>query len=151
MLKEKRAARRRVGRSFKDKLIDAMRVEMLLSVEPNIADAEAEWLFIKYLAKRAFDPKDPNADKLLGELLSRAYAPLKPTMQTVDFEFNENATPTEQVNQIMGAASRGELPPDVAVAFANAIKAAVDVEAITELKQRLEKLEIGLNGLEGYG
>jgi hypothetical protein len=140
--------RRFQNRTFKNKMLDAMRVEQILSPEPYITDAECEWRFMKYICKRAFDRTDPEATTILRELLSRSYAPLKAAMAPVEFEFTEGATPIQQVNQIIGAVSRGEISPDVGVALANVIKSAIDIEAVTELKQRVEALEADFDDVD---
>lgn len=121
--------------------MECIREQYFVSAEPNISVAEAEHGFIKYLTKRAFDPMDPDAGTILKELLTRAYPPLKPTQQTIHFSFAPGSTPTEQVSQILEATSRGEIPPDIATSLAATIKSAVDIEAMTDIKERLQRLE----------
>ena len=62
-------------------------------------------------------------------------------MEPVNFEFDKNASPAQQSIQVLDAAANGDIPPDVAQIFINAIKSNIDIEAATELKERIEKLE----------
>ena len=133
------------GRSFKAKLIETIRQESLLETSPGSSPETVEQAFLSHISKRAFDKDDQASPTLLKELLSKAYSSLKATMPVVQFTFDANGTPAEQVTQLMEAASNGVLPPDVAATFVHAVKAAVDIEAATDLKHRIEQLEEMLN------
>lgn len=84
---------------------------------------------------------------LMKEILVRMYQPYKATVEPVEFDFDD-ASPAAQVRSIMRAASNGEIAPDIALIFANAVKAGMDIEANTELKERIEKLEALIAGKE---
>jgi hypothetical protein len=66
----------------------------------------------------------------------------------VEFDF-DRSSPAAQVASVMTAASEGRISPDVAQMFASAIKSACDIEAATELKARIEKLEAMLDAKSG--
>ena len=90
----------------------------------------------------SFDPDDNFA---LKEVLAR-FSPIKKSvLPSVEFEFNKEGTPTQQVAQILDAISNGSIAPDVGVMIINAVKNAVDIETNTELKQRIEEIEKQLN------
>lgn len=94
--------------------------------------------FYDVLLGRALDPDDNFA---LKEVLAR-FSPLKKAvLPSVEFEFNKDGTPAEQVSQILDAVSDGKVAPDVGAMIINAVKHAVDIEANTELKQRIEEIE----------
>jgi len=98
--------------------------------------------FYDHLIERALDPEDTFA---LREVLNR-FSPLKKSvMPDVEFNFNAAGTPVQQVTQLLDAASNGDIPPDVASMLIVAIKSAIEIEVNTELKARIEKLELMLN------
>ena len=134
------------GRTFKTKLLETIRQESLLSLSKDASDKKAERVFLAHVAKRAFDDKDPSSNALLRELLNKSYASIKAVMPDVEFDYNVGDSPVEQVNQIILAASKGQVPPDVAAIFIQSLKHASDIEANTELKERIERLEAIING-----
>lgn len=64
----------------------------------------------------------------------------------VKFEMDRNAKPHEKANQILNAISTGEIPPETGTKLIQSIKAVVDIEEYTELKERIERLEGVVNG-----
>ena len=99
--------------------------------------------FYDLLVERSLSPDDSFA---LKELLSR-FSPLKKSvMPDVEFEFNKEGTPVQQVSQLLDAISQSKVPPDVGVMLITAIKNAIDIEVNTELKERIEKLEAMIGG-----
>jgi len=134
------------GKSFKSKLLDAIQRDSLLDAEEGEDPAKTEERFISHMAERAFDASDNASATLLKELLSKSYSSLKQTLPTLEFEFDAKSSPSQQVMQLMEAASKGEIAPDIAVTFVNAVKAAVEIEQATDLKTRIEQLEKLLDG-----
>jgi len=133
------------GKSFKNKLLNVIREEALLQVDPKADNATVERAFLGHAAARAFDTEDMASAALLKELLSKSYAGLKATYPTLEFAFDKDSTPTEQVSQILDASSNGIIPPDVAAIFIQSIKYSLDIEQATDLKERIEALEAMLN------
>ena len=134
------------GRSFKNKLLDVIREEAMLDgIAPSSSPEKAERAFIKKLAERAFKDDDQQSGTLLKELLSKSYASVKSTLPVFEFDFDKDANPATQVMQLIGAASDGHIPADVASIFIGAVKNAVDIEHATDLKQRIEAMEAMLN------
>lgn len=83
---------------------------------------------------------------LLTLVLNRIEPPLKAIAPMVEFEFDVNAKPHEQGNQILKAVGDGQLAPDIGQMFISSIKSMIDIEEYTDLKERIEKLEELLNG-----
>ena len=134
------------GKSFKNKLLETVREEALLDVPSSASKERAEQAVLAHMARRAFDPDDGASGMLLKTIFDKAYTSLKAVMPTVEFEYEVSECPVERANQIILAASKGQLPPDVAAIFLQAVKAASDIEVNTELKNRIEKLEAMING-----
>ena len=124
--------------------LDVIREEALIGASPNMSKAEAERLYLKHVSARAFDSKDNNSATLLKELLSKSYPTLKATMPTVDFEFSETSTPSNQASQILKAAAEGKIPPDVAQIFISSIASMMKIEEVTEIAKRLDEIEKAL-------
>lgn len=98
--------------------------------------------FYDFLVSRALDVDDNFA---LKEVLARISPLKKAVMPSVEFDFDVNTSPASQVSQLLDAASKGEIPPDIASTFIQSVKAAVDIEEATDLKERIESLEKLLN------
>lgn len=129
------------GKRFRTKLFDVLEHDELLAdyIRPGRTQ---EGAFLAYLSSRAFDKDDPNSGMILDRLFSRSYPALKSTFPTVDIEYNRESSYSEQVKDILTAISKGQIPADIGNIFIQSIKAAADIEASTELKQRIEALEI---------
>ncbi len=134
------------GKAFKTKLLETIRSESLLDVSKAASYETVEKAYLSHLAKRAFDVEDQSSGTLLKELLSKSYASIKAVMPDIEFDYEISKSPVDQVNQIIYAASKGQIPPDIASIFIQSIKAASDIEINTELKNRIEKLEALVNG-----
>jgi len=115
------------GKSERTKILEALKRQSM-----------TEDGFYDHLVMRALDPGDSFA---MREILNR-FSPLKKSvMPEVEFEFNKEGTPVEQVSQLLDAVSNRQIPPDVATMLIGAIKGAIEIEVNTELKSRLENLE----------
>ncbi len=129
------------GKSFKTKLLETIRDESLVELRSNASNDAVEKAYLKHFATRAFDDSDPNSATLLKELLSKSYPSMKAVMPEYEFEFDVAESPTDQVGQIIKAASEGQIPPDVAGIFLSAIKNAADIELATDIKARITEIE----------
>ena len=89
--------------------------------------------------------QNPNP-MLLNMVLNRIEPPLKAISPMVEFDFNPNAKPHEQANQILQAVADSQIAPDIGQMFVASIKSMIDIEEYTDLKERIEKLEAALNG-----
>jgi hypothetical protein len=59
----------------------------------------------------------------------------------VTFEFPSNGSMVEKIDAIIKATSEGTLPADLAQMIAGMLKTRMDIEEVTELAERLAKLE----------
>jgi len=134
------------GRSAKTLILEMMRDESLIDLDPNSTKEEAEKAFLKHIAKRAFNIEDANSGRCLTLLVNKGWPNIKPSNEAVEFEFDEEALPHKQAGQVMSAAASGVIPPDIANTFIQSIKAMIDIEEYTDLKDRIEKLEKALAG-----
>ena len=83
---------------------------------------------------------------LLTLVLNRIEPPFKAVAPMVEFEFNKDLKPHEQAAQVLQAVSNSEIAPDIGQMFIGSIKAMIDIEEFTDLKERIEKLEKALSG-----
>lgn len=87
----------------------------------------------------------PANPALLTLVMNRIEPPLKSISPMVNFEFNPNAKPHEQANQVLQAVANSQIAPDIGQMFVASIKSMIDIEEYTDLKERIEKLEELLN------
>lgn len=99
--------------------------------------------FYDLVVERAINGDDNFA---LDSVMKRIAPIRKSVMPSVEFEFNKKGTPAEQVGQILDAISDSSVPPDVGNMIIGSIKNAVEIEANTDLKARIEAIESKLNG-----
>lgn len=133
------------GRSKRTLILEAMKESALLGLSKDASQEDAEKAWFSYLIKTSLDAENKDSGLCTRLISERGWSALKPSSETVHFEFDPNAKPHEQASQVMDAASKGTIPPDLALAFVSGIKQLVEVEANTELKARIEKLEEMLN------
>jgi len=97
--------------------------------------------FYDLLIERANDPDDNFTFK---ELLSR-FSPIpKAVSPLVEFEFPKDAKPHVQAAYVLAAVSEGIIPSDIGNVFVQSIKAMIDIEEYTDLKERIEAIEESL-------
>ena len=136
------------GKAAKTLILEMLREESLLGLTGKSTREEAEKAFFKCVAIKALDPEDSNSGMCLNLLASKDWPSLKPSNEAVEFDFDKDAAPHVQASQIMFAASNGLIPPDIANTFIQSIKAMIDIEEYTNLKDRIEAIEksLGLSG-----
>lgn len=125
---------KRRGKSERNKLLDAME-----------RAGKTEEGFYDLLMEKAFNPEDNFTFK---ELLSRISPIPKAVSPTVQFDFPKDARPHVQAAHVLAAIAEGKIPSDIGNVFVQSIKAMIDIEEYTDLKERIERLEAALNGSE---
>tara|TARA_R110002020_G_scaffold461823_1_gene680971 strand:+ start:2956 stop:3375 length:420 start_codon:yes stop_codon:yes gene_type:complete len=115
------------GKSSKTKILEAMK-----------RTSRSEEDFYDMLVTRAFDPDDSIGVK---EVLARISPLKKAVAPPVEFEFDESASITDQIGQIISATAKGIIPPDITGMLIQSIKNACDIEQAVDLKARIEQLE----------
>lgn len=132
------------GKGFKAKLLDAIRKQSMLELEEGATREQAEEAFMNHLATRAFD-KDGDSI-LLRELINKSYPSLKSALPEYKFLLpNDATTPAMKAEAVFKAVADGHIPPDVGNLLIQAAKGMIDIEVGTELKERIEKLEVMLS------
>jgi hypothetical protein len=119
------------GKSERTKILEAMQ-----------RAGKTEDGFYDQLIERAANPEDNFTFK---ELLSRLSPIPKAVAPVYKFELPKSAKPHEKADYILTAIADGELPGDVGNVCIQAIKAMIDIEEYTDLKERIIKLEEMVN------
>lgn len=115
------------GKSERTKILDSFK---------RLSRTEEE--FYDLLTEKAFNPEDQFSFK---ELLNRMSPIPKAVAPVYKFELPKSAKPHEKADYILTAIADGELPSDVGNVCIQAIKAMIDIEEYTDLKERIIKLE----------
>lgn len=138
------------GRSNKTKILDALRLESFESLPEDATNDQCEVVFFRHIIRRingGIDDKD--SGMLLKFLGDKGWSSMKPTLGNVEFDFDEAAEPHEQASQVMAAAAKGEIAPDVAQMFVGSIANMLKINEITEIRDRLEQIEKQLGENDG--
>ena len=120
------------GKSERTKILDAMK-----------RAGQTEEGFFDLLMEKAFNPEDNFTFK---ELLNRMSPMPKAVNPLYNFDLPKESKPHEKAAFVLDAISTGVIPSDVGNICIQAIKAMIDIEEYTDLKERIEKLEKALSG-----
>jgi hypothetical protein len=129
------------GRAKKTLILEAIRDASLMDTTPDSTQEQVEKAFFTHIAKQAASPASENFGMCLKLLADKGWSSIKPTMEHVEFSFNESAKPHEQAAQVMKAAASGQIPPDVAQSFITSIASMLKITEVTELEDRIKALE----------
>lgn len=119
-------------KSYRTRLIEALKAAN---------DPMTETEFLTYYINEAMSSEPAQAVAMLREIFLRINPVPKPVSPTVDFDFPANGTPVEKINAIANGIASGVVPVDVGKQMAEIIKTGLDVQEVTELAARLERLE----------
>tara|TARA_R110000803_G_scaffold166271_1_gene229616 strand:+ start:216 stop:644 length:429 start_codon:yes stop_codon:yes gene_type:complete len=120
------------GKSERTKILEAM-----------VRFGKTEEGFYDLLMEKAFNPEDNFTFK---ELLNRLSPIPKAVSPLYKFDLPKDSKPHEKADYILTAIADGEIPGDIGNICIQAIKAMIDIEEYTDLKERIIKLEETLNG-----
>ena len=120
------------GKSERTKILEAMR-----------RNSKTEDGFYDELIARAFNPEDNFTFK---EVLTRISPIPKSVNPVYKFDLPRDEKPHVQALYVLTAIAEGNLPSDIGNICIQAIKAMIDIEEYTDLKERIEKLEKALQG-----
>ncbi len=134
------------GKSKKTLILNAIRDQALAGLPEGCSNEEIESQWFKRLVEIAFDMENKDSGLCLKLITERGWSALKPSSECVNFKFDPNSPSHVQASQVMDAVSDGLIPPDLGIVFVGGIKSMIDIEANTDLKDRIEKLEVILNG-----
>lgn len=132
------------GKSKKNLILDMLKNKSMLDLNPKSTNDDAEQAFFHHVAISAFDLEDNNRGMCLKLLADKGWASVKPSSELIEFDFDDKALPHIQASQVMSAAARGLIPPDIANTFIQSIKSMIDIEEYTDLKERIEAIEKSL-------
>lgn len=134
--KKRQPKKRRVGKckTQRTKILEAMKRKK-----------KTEAGFYNMLVAKAMDGNDAFMFK---ELLLRLSPIPKSVNDLVKFDFPKKAKPHEQAAAVLEAVARGVIPADIGNIFIQSIKAVIDIEEYTSLKERIEEIERSL-GVDG--
>lgn len=115
---------------------------MLEAIRATCNGGEEE--FLKKVVEAALgDPAkeiEPNTT-LMNMVLQRIEPPLKANNECVSFEFDQKLKPHEQASQVLEAASKGLIAPDIASLFVSSIQAMLKIQEVVDFDERLKALE----------
>ena len=134
------------GKSNKTRILEAMRALSFEGLTDSSTKDECEIAFFKAVVKKAADGDDKDSAQMVKVLADKGWASVKPMMETVAFEYPEDGTITERSNSVLKAVADGLLAPDVGLSLLSGMEKASTIEANSELKDRIEKLEALING-----
>jgi hypothetical protein len=120
------------GKSERTKILEAMK-----------RFGKTENGFYDLLMEKAFNSEDNFTFK---ELLNRLSPIPKAVAPLYKFDLPKDSKPHEKADYILTAIANGEIPGDIGNICIQAIKAMIDIEEYTDLKERIIKLEETLNG-----
>ena len=129
------------GKSKKNLILDMLKAKSMLKLTVKSTNEEAEQAFFHHVATSAFNLDDQNRGMCLKLLADKGWASVKPSSELIEFEFDDKAEPHIQAAQVMSAAAKGLIPPDIANTFIQSIKSMIDIEEFTNLKERIMALE----------
>lgn len=118
------------GKSERTKILEAMKRE-----------GKTENGFYDLLIQKAFNVKDKFTFK---ELLARMSPIPKAVSPVYKFDLPKNSKPHEKADYVLTAIADGDLPSDIGNICIQAIKAMIDIEEYTDLKERIEAIEKSL-------
>lgn len=76
---------------------------------------------------------------------SRAVPTYKPTLEPIKIEYDKNGTAVEKAAAVYNAVADGEIPADVGSMLIESLSKMLNIEELTDLKARLERIEEILN------
>ena len=94
--------------------------------------------FITYYINTALAGDDAG---MMREIFLRLNPVPKPVAPPIEFDFPNNGTPVEKMDAIISGIASGAVPTDLGKMMAEIIKAGMDVQEVSELAARLERLE----------
>lgn len=79
--------------------------------------------------------------KLMTQVFNRLSPQAKSLAPTVKIDFPEAGTPVQKMEAVLKAVTDGDISPDVGITITAMIKQTVDVNEVTELMERMQRLE----------
>ena len=109
--------------------------------EPFVDKEAAEKAMYAEIVKRAVNVKDPASAQLMKEVLLRMAPADKATLPNIEFPFPVDGSASEKITAVQAAVASGTLPVDMGNTMVNMIVSGIKVYEVTELAERLERIE----------
>lgn len=142
--KENRAQIPPRGRNKQTLILESIKERALLGLSSGSSREEAEKALFGFLADAAFNPTQDTAavsNTCLNQLMKKGWPDIKSVMPTIEFELDQEGTPLDKASQILKAVADGHMPPDVANMLITSLASVLKIEEVTELKDKVEKLQ----------
>jgi len=136
---------KRRGKSGKTLVLEGIKAAMPLCKTSE----QAETLYFKEVAKRAFSVEDKDSAMLLKWMGDKGWASLKAVLEPVAFEYPEDGTRLEKADAVLLAMAKGIIPADVGSLFLRSNEHVSNVEVDTKIKQELEEIKQHLGLSDG--
>lgn len=116
------------GKGKKTLMLDAIRAEYKTEKE-----------YLQAVVNKSLTPEiNPT---LVSLVVNRIEPPMKSTLPKINFEFDVNLKPHEQVLQIVKATADGQIIPEAAQILINGITSVMKIKEISDLEDRIKELE----------
>lgn len=145
---EKRKEMPSRGKGSKTLILESIKERALLELGEGSTKQDAEKAVFGFLAEAAFNPTPDTAvvsNTSLSMLMKKGWPDVKATMPLCEFDFDPKGTPVDKATDILSAVSNGELPADMGLSLISAMASVLKIEEVTELKDRLDKIEEAIN------
>jgi hypothetical protein len=129
------------GMSNKNRILDAMRLESFEGLTKSSTRDECEVAYFRCIIKKAKDMDDKDSGMMLKLLGDKGWSSMKPTLGNVEFDFDVMATPSKQASQVMAAAAKGDIAPDIANLFVSSIASMLKIEEVTSLREEVDEIK----------
>lgn len=135
------------GRGKRTLLLEGMEqdksVHKALGLSGNPTKEDLEKAYYLVGVRRSLEGEEENKSMYFKMILERMFAAKKSTFDPVKFKLT-GKTPSEKANQVISAASNGEMLPEIMAMFMNAISQMVKIEEVTDLRNEVDRIKAAL-------
>lgn len=129
------------GRSKFSVLLEVIKEESMIGLNPNATQEGAQKAFLRHVAERALNPDDMVSGQLLNSLINRCFPSIKPVMPECDVGIEDGDSIDVMAEKIVSAAGSGAVSPDVASMLMGLLKDKAIINEKSDIIKRLEALE----------
>lgn len=129
------------GRSKFSVLLEVIKEESMIGLNPKATQEEAQKAFLRHVAERALNPDDMVSGQLLNSLINRCFPSIKPVMPECDVGIEDGDSIDVMAEKIVSAAGSGAVSPDVASMLMGLLKDKAIINEKSDIIKRLEALE----------
>lgn len=129
------------GRSKFSVLLEVIKEESMIGLNPKSTQEQAQKAFLRHVAERALNPEDMVSGQLLNSLVNRCFPSIKSVMPECDVGIEDGDSIDVMADKILSAAGSGSVSPDVASVLMGILKDKVIINEKSDILKRLEALE----------